>query len=265
MTITKHIRFMDNQYLTTSNTTASSEEALYPWSNALNDIRSKIYKPTSNIFDITIDLGINLPVTFIGIVGPKDSVFSISDQATVTLQGNNINDFVTPPFDETLTVTQRGIFGVFDDESDASSYRYWKLSIDDNTNPSIVNIGYIYLGDHIPLIERTISKGFGKQEIDPSIQLQSQNGTKYFDERPKSTLFSALLMSHMDADERRLIEQFFYDFGRHKRFFCSLDPSLLVSNSLDEMTRLFNFEGNPSLGHNFDDVYTVGFSLRESI
>jgi len=41
----KNIRFMNNQFATSANTTFSSEQATFPFSNLLNDRRSKVWSP----------------------------------------------------------------------------------------------------------------------------------------------------------------------------------------------------------------------------
>ena len=73
---------------------------------------------------LTFDLGYQAPIDFLGVVGPAGSQFPVSTNATVTLQGNNINDFTSPPFSQTLSVTSKGIFEFFDNSSD-NRYRFW--------------------------------------------------------------------------------------------------------------------------------------------
>ena len=106
-----NICFMENQQLTTTNVIASSEESGYPIENIVDPIRSRIYKTTSNVFTLTIDLGVNASIDFVGMVGPISEYFGISDAATITLKANSIPaSWGSPPFSQVITPELTGIF-----------------------------------------------------------------------------------------------------------------------------------------------------------
>ena len=89
------IRFCDNNMISTDNATASTASSTYPFANAFTQIRSQTYRPTSNSSQtITIDLGTPYEVTFFGIFGKIDEDLGITSEADITLEGNNINDFI---------------------------------------------------------------------------------------------------------------------------------------------------------------------------
>jgi len=262
MPTVNNICFADNQQLTDSMITASSTESGFPVSNMLEPIRSRIYKPTSNVFTLTIDLGVNASINFVGMVGPISEYFAISDAATVTLEANNINDFATPPFSVSITPELTGIFKFLDGDTD---YRYWKWSIDDSSNPEDVNIGYIYMGDYTQLSSRTVSKGFNTTAVDPSKQVTSMDGSVYYDEKQKYHRFQGLSLGFIPADDRRTLEKLYWDNGKTTPMFVSLDPNLKLSDEHGELTKLMIWENSPGVTHHFDDVYSMNFSLRESV
>jgi len=262
MPVSPNICFADNQFLEASMMTVSSEDSDYPIENILDPIRSRLFKPLSNTFNIVIDLGVNASVGFIGIVGPLSAYFGISDAATITIEANNINDFVSPPFTTTATPELTGVFKFVDGAND---YRYWKVSIDDNTNPTIMELGYLYFGDYLQLESRTLSKGFSSGVVDPTKQVTSMSGALYYDEKQKYHRFNGLSLGYIPAADRRLLEKMYYDNGKSTPMFVSIDPNLKISEEYGELTKLMVFENAPSVNHHFDDVYSVGFSLRESV
>jgi len=272
-----NIVFCDNQYLEASMITASSEESGYPIENIVDPIRSRIYKPTSNAFTLTIDriykptsnaftltidLGVNASIDFVGMVGPISDYFGISDAATITLEANSINDFTTPPYSVSITPELTGIFKFLDGNTD---YRYWKWTIDDTGNPEDVNIGYIYMGDYTQLADRTVSKGFSTTMVDPTKSTTSMDGTVYYDEKQKYHKFQGLSLGYIPADDRRSLEKLYWDNGKSTPMFVSLDPNLSFSEEYGELTKLVVWENAPSVTHHFDDVYSMSISLRESI
>jgi hypothetical protein len=264
MAITKNIRFFDNQYITSSNSTVSSEHASYDFDNVLDPIRSKLYQPNgTNVWNIVWDLATTAPISFFGAIGKSPTSFTVSEAATITLQANNILSWSSPPFEETITPSDYGMFLQIDNSG--GGYRYWKLDVDDSANPTQNEIGYMYLGDHVEIVNRDISKGFSKTIVDPSTQMVSLAGTRYFDERPKYMKFSNVGISHMEASERRKIEQMFFDFGIHDPFFVAFDPTLAFSTYDWELTKFVRFEGPPTQTNFYEDIFSMSFNLIEVV
>jgi hypothetical protein len=253
---------MDNQFLDESLMTVSSVDSSYPVSNMLDPVRSRVFKPTTNTFTIEVDLQYNANINFIGVVGPLSRSFGISEVATITLEANNIDDFTLPPFSQTLTPTTSGILTFLDGDT---AYRYWKLSIDDSTNPVDVEIGYLYLGDLTQLTDRTVNKGFTAGVVDPTKSATSMNGTLFFDEKQKYHRFNGLGLGYLSGDDRKTIEDLYYRIGKGNPFFISIDPNLKISDEQAELTKLVVFENAPGVAHKFDNKYSLSFSLREVV
>jgi hypothetical protein len=274
MTMTRNIRFYDNQYLTDANTTKRTGESGYPFDNALTTIRSQVYVPTMathRTWYLYCDFGWNAPISFLAVIGPLGEIFNVSSAAVITLKANNIDDFTgTTPYSETITASEYGLYKHIDNSD--GGYRYWRLDVDDSTNPESsdlddypVKIGHIYFGDHVQITERTINSGFVKSEIDPSTGQTSMNGQKYFDNKQKYLSYAGLGLGYMPADERSLLEQMFYDYGKSDPFFISLDPSLKFSTYEWELSRLVRFDKEPQLTSFYSDIYSMTFSVSEAV
>lgn len=264
MAIDSYIKFMNNQYITSANSTVSSAHASYPFSNLIDTIRSRLYQPNgTNIWSIEWDLGVQSPISFFGAIGKIQSPFTVSEVATITLKANSIpSSWSSPPYSATIIPSEFGMFLNIDNAS--GGYRYWRLDVDDSSNATQNEIGFMYLGDHVA-VSRNINRGFSKRYVDNSIKIESVNGTKYFDEKQKYMNFSGLSLSHIDNADRVLLEEFIYEYGIHKPFFISLDPTLKFSTYDYEYTKYVNFINPPQFVSTFNDVFSMSFNVEEVI
>ena len=176
MSVSKLVRFFDNQHITVSNTTVSSTASGYPFSNAIDTIRSKLWRPTSNSWSLEWDFGFPAPISFVGIAGKLGDIFTISEDSTITIKAENIApSWTSPALEETITPSDFGAFKQLDNST--GGYRYWRLDVSDTSNPVRNEVGYIYLGDHTQIEERDINRGYAMRQIDPSIIARSIDGT----------------------------------------------------------------------------------------
>ena len=216
---------------------------------------------------IRFDLGYNANIKALFIIGALDDVFTISESATITLKANNIDFWDSPPYSQSLTRLDGGIFQFLDDTSDTDTgYRYWKIEIIDRTNPlgpEGLVFGHIYLGDYITLTSRNIQRGFTKTLYDPSIITESEEGALYFDEKSKYEKFDNMQMIHLDKDDRDTLNKMFRDLGKHTPFYLSIDPTGAFSNYLDELTKYVHFNSSPSFKHVNAGRFIMNMSFRE--
>lgn len=217
---------------------------------------------------VIFDLGYAGEVTFFAAIGTLDETFSISDSATIKLYANNVLDWSSPPLDVTLSRSNTGIYKFLDLTITDTNYRFWKLDIVDKFNPlgpsECVVISHVYLGDHVEL-SHNISKGFRKKIIDPSIKSESENGALYFDSKTKYCQFENCNFGYLDKDDITTIEEIFYRIGRSNPLYISIDPSLIISNSTEELTKYVVFDSEPSFDHVIRDLYNYNVSFRELV
>jgi hypothetical protein len=215
---------------------------------------------------IVWDLGSSAPITFFAVIGKVNETFNISDTATITLQANSVNDFSSPPLDETLTRTDLGIFKFLDDLTDYT-YRYWKFEITDvlNTIGPNISISHIYLGDYLDFTNRGVAHGYGKTMTDPSNISISECGSLYADSKPKFTNFSDLRLDILERSNKDYLEAMFYKVGKTIPFYCSIDPLGTYTTNLHELTKFVFFNSEPVFIHTFRDMFSTSISLREGV
>ena len=217
---------------------------------------------------ILIDIGYQETMEFFALTWPLGSVAPFTNNSTVTLQANNTNNWTSPPLEETLSPLDNGFFKALEDSTGVKTYnyRYWRVKIEDKTNPGgpeALKIGHVYLGTYITLTNRNTRRGFTKSIVDPSRRSESESGVLYFDSKVKYRRFEGVLLEFLDAADRLALEQFFHDVGTSVPFYVSLDPTECISEDLDELTLYCVLEDMPRLTQIKLDIYSLGLSMRE--
>jgi|694.fasta_scaffold28333_6 hypothetical protein len=213
---------------------------------------------------IHFDLLNQYPLDAFIAIGSISTAFPIPETATVTIKANNIDDFSSPPFSETVTPTSEGIFKFF--EATDTSYRYWKVEFEDRENPngpSVFDIRVIYLGDAVAM-ERNIGNGFTASRVDRSNVSESEGGSLFFREKPKYWTISASIDWTKPAD-RKIISDLYDYVGNTRPFFVALDPDAAISDTVAEFTKYVTFDGNLEKSHLLYNYFSLPISFREVI
>ena len=261
------IRWMDSNLAAVHTpVTSPTEVGLKPFSNCFTDSRSQLWESTGLVEEIIYDFIYQRPVGFVGMIGPHDVDFGITQAAVVTVEGNNINDWSSPPFSKTLSVTDDGAMAFLDTESEPPEYRFWRIAIDDSTSSATaVSLGYLYLGDYKALEQRNVQKGFSRTMTDPTKTFKSEDGSLFFDQKTKYLEFSGVSLGFLDPTDKADLEDIFSQFGISRPLFISFDPTLKVSTDIHELTRFMLFRDRPFFRHIKTDVYTMALQLREHV
>jgi hypothetical protein len=212
---------------------------------------------------ITIDLGLPVPMTFIALLGPLGSIFSISNTAVVTLQASNVNIFTSPPYSQTLSVSDKGVMRFLDDAD--TNYRYFKIKIVDQENPigPQLPISYLYLGDYVTILSTNVANGFDKINLDPSSVSAAESGVLYFDTKQKYSQFNSMSVNVLSKADKDTLEKAYDSLGKTTPFFISLDPTNIITDTIFELTKLVVFNEMPSFRHIIRDIFSSSISVRE--
>ena len=214
---------------------------------------------------VQCDLGIPQLATFGGILSGIDKVFTLSNSATVKVRANNIDYWIAPPVDITITPGNTSAMSFLD--ANTNTYRFWRFEIMDRQNyrgPEGLEFAFIYLGDHTTITNTNWATGFSKELTDPSNVLQSESGALFFEKRPRYLTLNNCSIQLINAQEREDIEQLFYDIGTREPMFVSIDPDVSVSLALEELTRFMVMTQPPTLDHVLRDYYNISFQMREA-
>lgn len=216
---------------------------------------------------LKFDLGYQAPIDFLGVIGSISSTFKLSSSATVTLEGNNLDDFDSPPFSTTASITTNGIFEFFDNTDD-NRFRFWRLNIEDKFNPigpTSIEFGNLYMGDFETLTTRNVGKSFRIQEFDPSTTSESESGVLFFDTRTKYRILQALPMSFLDKASRIIVEDIFSNVGITTAFYVSVDPQTRITDNIEDLTLFGVFTNSPSFTHVVNGLFSTTLAIREVV
>lgn len=215
---------------------------------------------------IIFNFGVSKAIDFFACVGLVGENLTISSNATITLKGNATNSFTSPTISKTPTHTDNGLF-MFEDTDDMN-YQWWEFKFIDRTNtvgPEGFTISDIYLGDYDTLTSTNLAGEFAKSLVDPTKVSKSDAGAKFFRLKSKYWNFSNTSVQHLTDAERLTLQDFFQSHGISSPFYVSIDPTQVVSNSIDELTKYVQFEGSPKFTHVIRDLYNMSFAMSEVV
>jgi hypothetical protein len=213
------------------------------------------------------DLGYNAEVTFFALIGALDEVFTISNNATVTLSGSNLNQWSAPPFSISIPITDKGAMRFLDDQPD-TAYRFWRLSIIDRANPlgpEGISIGVLYLGDFVTFTNANIAVGFNSQDVDPSDVAISESGVLHFDKKVKYSRISGAGVDILEREDKDRLKALYEYLGSTTPFFLSIDPTLCITDEIDEFTKYVVFDSEPTFRHLINDLFGVSLEFKEVV
>ena len=121
------------------------------------------------------------------------------------------------------------------------------------------------MGDYTTTTFRNVANGFGWTHNDPTRVTKSLNGTPYFDIETEYDTFSGLNYSLVDDNDRSILEDLFTRSGKYNPMPMSIDPTLIVSDNINDLTRLARFNGNMSSTQVVRDRYNMSFGIEEVI
>lgn len=210
------------------------------------------------------DMGDAVQCTFFGMLSVGGEIFPVGTNGTVRIQANNIDSWATPAIDQLVTV---GDYGAMANLEGTASYRYWRVKIQDeqNSNRGVFKIGHIYLGDHVTLVNRNISRQFDVVYIDPAEESASLNGVKIFNAKPRYREMNNIILPYLTGADYRTVRDMVEVVGRSIPFFIVPDPELNVFETLDEQAMFVRFRDNPAFFHEKTNTFTVSFDLEEIV
>jgi hypothetical protein len=214
---------------------------------------------------LEFDFQIQRPVDFIAMICPINEIFGLSQDAEITVEFANLpNAWSAPALSVTVPVKTKGAFKFID--GDDSAFRYARVVIRDRENNSgYIELSHLYLGDYVTIDNSNINNGFEIVEEDLSSSSPSDSGKRYFDEGLKYTTFNNTALGVFDIDSKDKIFRMWEKLGLTKSFYVSLDPRVLCSTEIDDLTKFMQFNSKPNFRHVIYDKWTCSFTLREVI
>ncbi len=218
------MRLMNTNFCTEDATTvtASTSDPSFPSSNLKHPFRSKRWRSTSaSSQSVVFDMQTSEDIDSVVILWSKEDGINLSNTATIRIQANATNVWTSPTVNELLTInnTYEIASHYF---TTAQSFRYWRVLIDDASNPDgYVELGMVWLGKGIAI--ENAQNGFEFSVVDRSKTITTEYGHSYTDEYP---LLQSLQFSYanLEYDTVEILDNVFRQNGNKKPVLMVLDP-----------------------------------------
>lgn len=219
------MRFLIDNRVTQDATviTATSTNVRFPTSNLKNPLRSKVHRSVSAagqslVFDMLTTEAINSVV----ILWPKERGIRLTGGANIRIQANATNVWTSPAVDQALIIDNEYSTASHFFTTD-QNYRYWRLYIDDPTNPDgYVEVGMVWLGTSLAI--ENAQNGFKFTKSDTTKVDKNDFGHRYYDEYPimNSVEFD---YKYLDYTTIKILETAFQLNGTKKPVIIVLDET----------------------------------------
>ena len=180
---------------------ALTENPDYLFNTALKGTRlSRVCRTVDDAAQtVLFDTGSANDVDSIAILG-----HNITSGATIKIQANATDAWTAPSVDQTMIYNSGPIVYQF---GSTQSYRYWRLYIDDGSNPDdYIQLAYVFIGEALTMPGMARAKTINKK-TNSAVQ-KSTTGQQYADKRLqyKSGAFS---FPNVEDDKRNEVDEMF--------------------------------------------------------
>lgn len=237
--------------------TSSSETGDLADDNVVDDRVAKPWRTTGVSSEwIKFDLGSAVSLTCLGMFG-----FNLTSSATVTLQANSIDDWTTPPFDQTLTLvtdTDGNVLERLVHFPSTSAYQYWRVTFADASNSDgYIEVGRIKAGSYYEP-SRNFREDFSVAFVDPSQGEEQPGIVGTWRER---TIFrqASVSFEFMSETQFREFETLYRKVGKRKPIIVALDPI----NRPSKMSMYCTLKDTLPLRHILVEQYGTGTIVFE--
>ncbi len=207
--------------------TASNINSNFPASNLQNMLRSKRVRTSTGTttLELVIDIGTTEDVDSVIMMWPKEDGIRLTDDATVKIQANATDVWTAPAVNQTLTIDNDYSVASHFFSTD-QSYRYWRISIEDATNPyEYIELGMCWIGKALEV--DNASNGFKWKDMDRSNSISNEFGHKYIDEYPITSALEFQFENLTYAQIETLVQAYRLN-GSSKPVIVALDQTEVV-------------------------------------
>ncbi len=192
------MQILYNNFVVGSTITSSTEDSNYTFDDAFNDIRlNRVGRTTSDSSQwIKFDLSSAQSIDYIVILN-----HNFTSGATITIQANATDSWGSPSVSEVITYSESPIVK----NITLSSYRYWRLVVDDSSNPdNYIQIGNVFLTAGLTMPGMDVNKIVAKKTT--SEYSKSLSGQIFPNERTLLKYGEFYFKNSSDSDKQLVAE-----------------------------------------------------------
>lgn len=211
------------------------------------------------------DLGTSSNVQAFIAIGLQNEGLQLSSSAIVTIMGNTTDAWDTPQFSQTLDWNEDAIGAFNMDGFFPSGLRYWKMEIEDPSNPDgFLELSNIYLGEIYTTTQGAVQFPLQTDFIDVSKTEYSETGVGFSNTIQQTNQYT-LPWYALTKIENEELEEFIKIFGTSYPFFISLDPGAIFSSSVGKWIKYCRFSSQPTGKLELPNLFSMSWVLREEL
>lgn len=213
------------------------------------------------------DFGVSSNPSAFALIGSRNQSIQISPSASITLYGNETNNWSSPSATLSLAYDDNAIYSSNPDGlwGDGNAYRYARLEIIDPSNANgFVQVGALFLGDMFNPTRGRVQFPFSGQYVDLSTTSFSEGGQSFSDVRPKSEVFTISWLG-LTVSEKVELDALFQSFGTSRPFFVEFDSTASFFQTANDSVRYVKFQNSPSYQLVSPGNFSCSMTLREEL
>ena len=148
-------------------TPSSTIDTVYTLANLYDGRQNKPCRFGANSFTLLMDFGSPVALTFVGLI-KHNATSAIANMSMVSGTTSAVNNGI----DQAITWATKNIYQTF-----TGTYRYWRLWMDDPTNPDDLEMGELYMAVHTTL-SQNFAYGWEQGLVDTNDEHMTEFGTK---------------------------------------------------------------------------------------
>jgi len=239
------------------------------FSNAAHDTGATTYTSDSLRIHtdewIKVDLGISSNLKAVVLIGKRNEPIHLSTDAVIKIQGNSTDVWTAPEYTTTLSYHEESIYKAVVAGLHTQALRYWRVQIIDRENPLLyIELSNVYFGSVWDVDRASEQWGFEDEQIDLSVNVETESGVILSDIRPQRQAF-AYELNFLTKTDAESLKNIFADFGTAKQFFIIMDNEQAFSTQKQKWCKYVKFFQSPKISLDSPNNFSTKMALREEL
>jgi hypothetical protein len=251
------ISFYSSNLVDQSSISASTENALFPFSNLQDPRRTKVFRSTTNADSIVFDFGETSEVNSVLLVdSPRDGFGVI----TATLELNGTDSWGAPAYSTSITLN--AVHGLGFKEFTTQNYRFARIVL--TSTLGYCELAKIFIGKEITFTNNMgIDLGWTYQDKELSTVKENRYGQKFVDVIARQKQFAFSIRS-MDKTELDQMLEIYDEKGSTKPFFVRIGDNSMINDS-DRFSGMVYLTAIPQITNKSFGLYDMSMNLEEAM
>lgn len=239
--------------------TAENEDPFYPATNIQHNHTTKVFRTTTGINSCAIIFDLKTTEDIDSILVAPNALEGFG-YTSITIEANATNEWSSPAFTTTLTVSAEFNLGV--KTFSAQSFRFWRLTF--GTSGNYVEVSKVFIGKKTTLDNNSIDFGWTYTNTDNSIEKLNRYKQKFIDTTVNEKSISASYKLLSIEEVETLMGVFDYH-GKSIPVWNVVDLGGNIISNVERFAGYFYFDGSPVIKNTNFGLYELSIKLEEAI